>query len=594
MGYTSEAVIRIVNQMNHSLFLPAIQREFVWKPAQVIQLFDSLLRNYPISSFLFWEVDASVAKKFDVYKFIVQNKPGVSHNENARVDGIKNLRLVLDGQQRLTSLLIGLKGYFFFKKKYKRRENPDSWTRMELYLDLLKDPDEIGPESDYEFGVRFGFKFLERQPKSTRDSYMFKVGNILNFSKEKDFENFLDEELEKLKNENLLRSQLRSFEKNIERLYKAIWKDDAVAYYVETDQDYDKVLDIFVRANEGGTKLSKSDLLLSMMTSTWADFNAREQIYGLVDFLNSQLHHQNDFSKDFVMKSCLALSDLPIQYKVENFIGDNLKIIQTLWPEIKTTLIEGIKIVNRLGIDANNLTSVNALIPILYYYMILRRKSNFNLLSDSKFDVQNLHAIHKWLLASMLNNAYGGASDGVLRDTRQVIHDSLECDMVFPLVKLVDKLKTGPRRVSFDRVSSDNLLSLTYSNKLSFLALSILYENTAWGDIKYHKDHIFPQSLANVTELRKLNLSGGAEFYILNNIHTVANLQLLVDSENREKKNMDFSEWIRSRDARYCDKHFIPKNKELYRLENFEDFISERQKLISAHLRNLFSEAPND
>jgi uncharacterized protein with ParB-like and HNH nuclease domain len=54
-------------------------------------------------------------------------------------------------------------------------------------------------------------------------------------------------------------------------------------YYTETDQDYDRVLDIFVRANEGGTKLSKSDLLLSMVTSSWDGVNAREEIFNFVD-----------------------------------------------------------------------------------------------------------------------------------------------------------------------------------------------------------------------------------------------------------------------------------------------------------------------
>ena len=72
------------------------------------------------------------------------------------------------------------------------------------------------------------------------------------------------------------------------------------------------MLDIFVRANEGGTKLSKSDLLLSMVTSSWDGVNAREEMFNFVDRVNTQLTRRNDFDKDFIMKSCLVLTDLPV------------------------------------------------------------------------------------------------------------------------------------------------------------------------------------------------------------------------------------------------------------------------------------------
>ena len=84
--------------------------------------------------------------------------------------------------------------------------------------------------------------------------------------------------------------------------------DEVIAYYTETDQDYDRVLDIFVRANEGGTRLSKSDLLLSMVTANWDGVNARDEIFNFVDRVNTQLTRRNDFDKDFVMKSCLVLA----------------------------------------------------------------------------------------------------------------------------------------------------------------------------------------------------------------------------------------------------------------------------------------------
>ncbi len=74
-------------------------------------------------------------------------------------------------------------------------------------------------------------------------------------------------------------------------------------------QEVDRVLDIFVRANEGGTKLSKSDLLLSLVTSKWVG-NAREEIYGFVDRINSELTRKNEFDKDFtklLLRQCAVV-----------------------------------------------------------------------------------------------------------------------------------------------------------------------------------------------------------------------------------------------------------------------------------------------
>jgi uncharacterized protein with ParB-like and HNH nuclease domain len=124
MGYKAETVSATVSHLNFNFFLPAIQREFVWSTDKVIQLFDSLMRGYPISSFLYWELKPENRDKWQVYRFVENAREGGSHNELANTDGVQQLTLVLDGQQRLTSLLLGLKGTYTIKKKYKRKNSP--------------------------------------------------------------------------------------------------------------------------------------------------------------------------------------------------------------------------------------------------------------------------------------------------------------------------------------------------------------------------------------------------------------------------------------------------------------------------------------
>ena len=137
MSYKSEPIAVAVERMNRQYFLPAIQREFVWKPEQIVQLFDSIMRGYPISSFLFWSIRPENKSRWEMYKFVDKARQGGTHNELASTDGVDSLISVLDGQQRLTSLMIGLKGFYEIKKKYARRADVDTWTPHRLYIDLL-------------------------------------------------------------------------------------------------------------------------------------------------------------------------------------------------------------------------------------------------------------------------------------------------------------------------------------------------------------------------------------------------------------------------------------------------------------------------
>ena len=80
------------------------------------------MKGYPISSFLFWAIDPERRQDWDIYKFLENFRHGDVHDEMAEMDG-RDVVLVLDGQQRLTSLLIGLQGSYTIRPKYARRSN---------------------------------------------------------------------------------------------------------------------------------------------------------------------------------------------------------------------------------------------------------------------------------------------------------------------------------------------------------------------------------------------------------------------------------------------------------------------------------------
>ena len=577
MSYRSETIALAIGRMNRQYFLPAIQREFVWKTEQIVQLFDSIMRGYPISSFLFWELKPENRDKWQVYEFLEKAQHGGTHNQRASTDGVTSLSLVLDGQQRLTSLMIGLRGTYTAKKKYKRWDNPDAWSLQRLHLDLLADPRLDSEESS---GVYYKFEFMEDTPVQDSEHYWFRIGRILDFDERQTFDTFLDEKDDDLTKQGMSRSERKTFERNLDRLYKAVHEDEVIAYYTETDQDYDRVLDIFVRANEGGTKLSKSDLLLSMVTSSWEGVNARDEIFNFVDRINMRLQRRNDFDKDFIMKSCLVLTDLPVAYKVQNFNNTNLTIIRQHWSRIKKAVELGVDLANSFGIDRDNLTSANALIPIIYY---LFKNQGVSMQGSTPFEARNADFIRRWLIMALLNGVFGGTSDNMLRDIRASLQGMPGAGSDFPIDAINATIEKARRSADFNDYALDEMLALTYGQQQTFLALSLLYDDASWGTKQFHQDHIFARGLFKPRELSTL----GRQDWI-DKKDRLGNLCLLLAPENAGKQDMPVDEWLQSREPGFTKRHLIPDDPALWKFERFPDFLEAREELIRCRLKSLF------
>ncbi|CAN5146608.1 DUF262 domain-containing protein [soil metagenome] len=581
MAYTSEKIVSVINRMNRQYYLPAIQREFVWRPEQIIELFDSILRRYPIGSFLFWRLNDENKENWEVYEFVTEGRHGGVRNDLANTTGVHDMTMILDGQQRLTSLLLGLKGSYLVKKKYYHWDNPKAWEKQSLHIDLFDDP-TVADESGT--GVYYGLKFLPNTPAPDDRHYWLRVGKVLDFQSVAEFDRFKDAALDAMP-DSVTKGQTRQFQKNIDRLYQTIWMDDVIAYYTEQEQDYDRVLDIFVRANEGGTKLSKSDLLLSMVTAKWGTVNAREEIFGLVERVNNDLARKNNLDKDFVMKTCLVAADLQVAYRVNNFNNENLAHIERQWPNIRDAIVRTLRLVNSFGIDRDTLTSANALIPIVYY--MLHNKGR-TLLGERYDDVVNARLIQQWLTMSLLNNVFSGQSDVALTNTRNVIRGSMEQGQ-FPTHELNAALLRSGRSAAFDEIAMANFLELSYGAHESFLALSLLYDEHNWGAMQFHQDHIFPQSLFSPVKLAEFGLSPDQQMRYRTLFNRVGNQQLLSANENLEKLNKPFDEWLQTRHPSARERHLIPDKPAFYGFSHFEEFVTAREDLIRQRLTNLFT-----
>lgn len=576
MPYQEESIKTILDRLNTQYFLPAIQREFVWKPRQVTLLFDSIMRGYPISSFLFWELKDENRDKWEIYRFADEaHSDGTRHVKHHAPYGISRLTLVLDGQQRLTSILIGLKGVYRIRRPRTWSTIPGNSPAYMLYLDLFEDPAPRDDEQEFSGKQYYGFAWrpAEQAPVNTAEHHWFRVGRILDCENDDRFYDLRDSEEETFP-QGVTKAKENLFERNLGRLYDAVWKDAAISYYVERDQDYDRVLDIFVRANEAGTELTKAQILLSMLTSKWSKYKAKDEIEALLHYLNEQLPKKNNLGPEFIMRCCLVLAGLPVRYRVSSFTNSAIAAIEDGWPAIRGTIEKTVRLANSFGLDHGNLTSANALIPLAYY---VHQHPKTTFLGDAGFEVRNARLMRRWLFSVLLRKVFGRAPEQLLANTRRVLGETRP-DGDFPYAALEAELVRMHHVPGTDPAIIDLMASARYGS--AFLPLSLLYRDNLWGVTPHQQDHIFPKALFSPEHppFRQLPTEKQARLTELSD--RLANLELLEEAENNEKRAKPFDQWIRTRDESFKTRHFIPADAALYDLEHFEEFCSAREALL--------------
>lgn len=580
MSYTSATIGSVLNEVNRKFFLPAIQRPYVWNANQVIALFDSLLKGYPISSFMLWAVTPETKRELRIYRFLEDYHPE-RQNEPTSPDG-RDVVLVLDGQQRLTSLLIGLRGTFAEKSKFARGANPGAWSARSLYIDLFQDPDGEPEEDEASFGVTYGLKFHAVAPRNDHRHHWFKLGRVLDFASIADLERLISDALSQI-HRGATQYERELAEAALRRLHAVVWGEDLINYYTEASQSVDRVLDIFVRANDGGKKLSKSDMLMAMITSQWPEGAAREEVFGFVNYINKSLGQPNNANRDLILKACLVLCEFDVQYNVANFTSHVINEIERKWPQIKIALENTFRLINRFGITADNLTSLNAVLPIAYY---LFRSPEFSFRGSTEFERINARAMQCWLIQSLLVGAFAGTSDRTISIARATIRESLKTDRNFPSELLYDALATNGRIARLDARAIADILDLEYGKPKTFLALSLLYDDLDWHSTSYHVDHIVPQARASRRILQGLNMPEHRIKEVTANLDRLGNLQLLPSTENIEKSAIPFDSWITSRDRDYLRRNLIPERLDLITAQMLPEFVLEREKLIRLRLQN--------
>ncbi|MEC8011006.1 MAG: DUF262 domain-containing protein [Pseudomonadota bacterium] len=550
--------------------LPSIQREFVWDTDQIETLFDSLMRDYPISTFLFWRVDKHKIKDFQFYEFLKNyHEKDCRHNRKADLSNDEDIIALLDGQQRLTSIYVALTGTYSKKIPYYRWESPHAFPAKKLYLNLLKPSEELEVEYD--------FKFLTEEEAETKDGYYwFECSKILEF---KDISKVMEYMmLTGLTDTSKYPQEQTTFAlRTLNEFFNVVHQKGTISYYLEEGEELDKVLQIFIRINSGGTKLSYSDLLLSIATAQWKEKDAREVIHKFVDEINN-IGDGFAFNKDFVLKSCLVLADFDVKFKVDNFTKENMAVIEHNWELTAHAIRSAIELAAKLGYNRDNLSATNALIPISYF--IYKNDIADSILHSSARE-EDRRAIKEWLARVLLKGTFGGQPDSIYPKMRELISANLG---KFPLQEIITHYKGGRKSISFSEDDIDSLLDLQYGKPKTYCALTLLYPGLNYN-FKYHQDHIHPQSLFNKKYLRSIGLNDDQCDAFILAFNSLPNLQLLQATQNVEKSDKPFSEWLEMNYPSQADRnsflmqHYINADESLA-LEDFLSFISGRRKAL--------------
>lgn len=547
-----ETIRRMVSYLNNEekdggFWLPNIQRPFVWKEEQTERLFDSILREYPISTLLVWKTKSSIKRR----KFIQNYRKKQKLSDFYVLEDYKIKMLVLDGQQRLQSLFIGLKG---------------SYEGKELYLDILSG-DLTQPDD-----IRYKFKFMEKE-KVKFPWIKFKDIVFSNSEYDEISERLIDKS-----DIDLNREQESRVRRNVSKIIRIFTSDETLIYQeldsVDNEEAYteDDVVEIFIRANSGGTVLGKSDLLFSLLSASWSESD--EKMEELLEDLNNTGYK---FNRDFVLKTCLSLLDKGAAYNVSKFRDETTReAISDKWDDISNA-IKDVKdfLYGKTYLRSDKaLTSYLGLIPVIYF------RYHF------KNQWKSVKKLDEYILRTLLTGAFSGSPDTVIDRCIDAIKKSQD----FKVDDLFDAIRRSGRNLQIDE---ETILELSYGSKNIHLIFNLWYK-----DFSYHPafvnnqpqvDHIFPQSALKT--IKNVNATTGRKVlaYRAEDRDQIANCMLLTQQENGSggKGAILPEKWFEDKSDDYLDMHLIPRDNNLWKLENYPQFIEERKKLILDKFKDL-------
>lgn len=550
----------IKNIENGKYVMPAFQREYVWSIEQIEKLWDSILLDYPISNFLFWHIDDKNVT-WDTYfcHFLKQatfNSRKQSDDVNFPINSIDfNYTdiAILDGQQRLTSLFLSLLGETYLRPKYSSKNSGVMYV-YKLFIELDKNKIEQD-EEDYN-SKKYDIKFTSKGLSINSSSTQFEIRNIL----DEKFQN--DDTREQAIEEILIDipDNSKEYAKDILlKLYNKIFVEKLIRYTEITDMSQDDALEMFIRFNNGGKKLRKHEITMSILEVYWP--NAREQFSMLLSGAYS------DFSTDLIIRTALMLYGDVTKTIINQKVADDLK---NNWSDFKIAFRNLQNAFEKLNIDMEHFVNdYTKLVPLIYY--IYYNPENYE---------KNLNAIRAYLTRTIFFIYFRSGTPGKLQRLKTNINNNnmkITIDMLDSMAEL--------------QITESRIEDILNSEKGSRLVWEVLYFiGRDWIDknTNYEQDHLHPESRFAETKPFSISMEEWKIWY--NNRNRLPNLQLLNDFENKSKSNRRLIDYCNNmtdeQKQEFYKKSIIPQDVSL-EFDNFEEFYEKRKQLLKEKILEL-------
>jgi hypothetical protein len=541
--------ITIVNLIDHvnnidrdgGYWLPNIQRHFVWNEDQITKLYDSLMRKYPISTMLAWRTNESIKHR----SFIKNYKLGMGVSDCFEPTNEHSKYLILDGQQRMQSLYIGLRG---------------SIDAKELYLNILSGTPASPEDISYKFAFMKKDNVAWPWVKFKDIIYASGPGRTIR------------ENISNSSPSELTQEDKDKIEDNVETARDTFKTDPIITIQIldsiaeESPYKTDDVVEIFIRANSGGTKLTKSDLLFSLLSSSWPE--SEDKTEELLEKLN---HDGFSFDRDFIIKTNLTLLKKGSRYDVNKLREESTRTaIIEKWDDTAKAILD-VKdfLTGKTFIRCDkNIPSYLVLIPVIYFRYHHKTKWS------------SARGVRNYILRCLVSSAFSGSPDTLIDKITAYIDEKSEFD------------KTGIYGILSDhgrslKVSRDNFLSIGYESNMIHLLFAYMYNSFKYTP-SFHGnspqiDHIFPQSL--LKKERSTNPETGKNTltkYKKAIRDQISNCMLLTQIENGPagKRDTPPHEWFSDKNDEYLELHLIPKDKSLWHVDKFDAFVDARKQLL--------------
>ena len=520
-------ISEILNQIDlGSYALPEFQRGYVWNRDQVKKLMMSLYRGYPIGGLLIW---------------VTKTDPTITRGEGQLTPGVVNL--ILDGQQRITSLYGIIRGhapkffdgnansftglYFNIKEQYfefymatKMKDNPD-WISVTELLQL-------------------GASNYIGQADPERKMFLFNYLDVLN-------------KLNNIKDTDLYISNVTGEDKTI-----------------------DVVVEIFNNVNTGGTKLNKGDLALAKICSMWPD--ARSEMKKYLKQLQSAGYY---FSLEWLLRCVTVyMTGRPYFAELDKYSIDNFK--DALY---KTEQMVGLcldHIGSRLGLDHDRVLASKFAIATMIGYIHAQ--------PSAKLDNAHWNKLMYWYIHTFLWGRYASSTESKMAQDMNVIQEGEGVEGLLRLIRQQrGDLKLTPEDFwgwSTGARFYPLLYLLTRMNHAKDFGSGLeLTHNLLGKNSTLEVHHIFPKDIL---------YKAGKSKAIVNSLANYAFLTKETNLEISNRRPEEYMPYYAGKQPGALESNWIPINPELWKVENYEVFLQKRRELLARGANEFLQSLYND